>query len=196
MVALRMVESDEHLVDRSLRGEREAFDRLVERYQSAVYHFALRFCGHPDDARELAQDIFVRAYLKLNTFQPGRPFRPWLYRVAGSVCLNHRARRRPETVPLEPVEQPGWEPPGPAPNPADEAAKSDLRRRLFEAVRQLPVAYRTVLLLRHLEGLDYRDIAACLKLPLGTVKTHLHRARQMLRERLGPEFGSPFGDPS
>jgi len=170
MVALRMVESDEHLVDRSLRGEREAFDQLVARYQSPVYHFALRFCGHPEDARELAQDIFVRAYLKLSTFQPGKPFRPWLYRVAGSVCLNHRARRRPVTVPLEPVEQPGGEPAGPGPDPAALAAAGALRQQLYEAVRQLPASYRAVMLLRHLDGLDYREIADSLKLPLGTLR--------------------------
>lgn len=191
-----MAESDELLVDRSLRGEREAFDQLVARYQSSVYHFALRFCGHPDDARELAQDIFVRAWLKLSTFQPGKPFRPWLYRVAGSVCLNQRARPRLVTVPLEPADQPGTEPAGPAPDPAELAASGDQRRQLFEAVGQLPVAYRTVMLLRHLEGLDYREIAVSLSLPLGTVKTHLHRARTMLRERLGPEFGQSAGDPS
>jgi RNA polymerase sigma-70 factor (ECF subfamily) len=189
-----MAESDERLVDRSLRGEREAFDQLVARYQSSVYHFALRFCGHPDDARELAQEILVRAWLKLSTFQPGRPFRPWLYRVAGSVCLNHRAKPRPVTVPLEPVAQPGHEPAGPAPDPSALAAAADQRRRLFEAVRHLPPAYRTVMLLRHLEGLDYREIAAALNLPLGTVKTHLHRARTMLRARLGPEFGQATGE--
>jgi RNA polymerase sigma-70 factor, ECF subfamily len=192
MVALHMVESDEQLVDRSLRGEREAFDQLVQRYQAPVYHFALRFCGHPDDARELAQDIFVRVWQKLSTFRPGLPFRPWLYRVAGSVCLNHAARRRPATVSLaQDGDTPGPEPAALEPDPAELAATADLRRQLYEAVAQLPASYRAVILLRHLEGLDYRQIAASLELPLGTVKTQLHRARHLLRERLGPQFGAP-----
>ena len=197
MVALHMVESDEQLVDRSLRGERAAFDQLVARYQAPVYHFALRFCGHPDDARELAQDIFVRAWMKLSTFRPGLPFRPWLYRVAGSVCLNQSAKRRLTTVPLDPpAEAAAPEPASTAEDPADLAAAGELRQRLHEAVAQLPATYRAVMLLRHLEGLDYREIATSLKLPLGTVKTHLHRARNLLRERLGPDFGTLSGDGS
>ena len=191
-----MTLSDEALVARARNGDRAAFDELVERYQSLVYHFCLRYCGQPDDARERAQDTFVRVWLKLGTFQTHRPLRPWLYKVAAGVCLNAAARRRP-VLSLDTAESDDRTP-EPASRPADDPARVAEARQMQAAVHramlELPPAYRVVMILRHVEHLDYRDIATALELPLGTVKTHLFRARQQLRQRLGELLPASWGD--
>lgn len=182
-----MAATDEVLLAQAARGERAAFDQLVVRHQSAIYHFALRFCGHREDARELAQEIFVRVYLKLSTFRPGASFRPWLYRIATNHCLNAAARRRPVVRSLSPEgeDEPAIDPPGdPRDDPARQVPARLAAATVHQAIVTLPPAYRAVMILRHLEALDYQEIATVLDLPLGTVKTHLHRARQQLQARL------------
>ncbi|NUQ01829.1 MAG: sigma-70 family RNA polymerase sigma factor [Armatimonadetes bacterium] len=181
MTALPMAVTDELLAARAQRGERAAFDDLVGRHQAMVYHLALRFCGEREAARELAQEAFVRAWRHLGGYDSSRPFKAWLYRVATNTCLSAAAVRRPTVSGELEVE--------PASGPLSDPARLTEGRMLAEAVHRalldLPPAYRAAMLLRHVEGLDYRDIAEALGQPLGTVKTHLHRARELLRVRLG-----------
>ncbi|MCC7491661.1 MAG: sigma-70 family RNA polymerase sigma factor [Fimbriimonadaceae bacterium] len=182
-----MVESDDALVARAQRGDRTAFDDLVARYQGAVGQVALRYCGDREEARELAQEAFVRAWLKLHTFQLGRPLRPWLLKVTAGVCLNWAGRPRLSTRSLQSAHEsePELDPAAPASGePARLVEAAALHQAVKAALLELPPAYRTVMLLRHVEGLEYQDIAAATGQPLGTVKTHLHRARGQLRERL------------
>lgn len=182
-----MTATEAALVARAQRGDRTAYDRLIDAYQRPIYHLALRYCGHEEDARELAQETFIRAWLKLGTFRLGAPFRPWLYQVATRVCLNHVERRPPPTRSLEP-RQPDERPFDPPADPAEEPGRQVPARLLAEQVRaavaELPPAYRLVMLLYHVEQMTYPEIAAACGLPLGTVKTHLHRARGRLREQL------------
>jgi RNA polymerase sigma-70 factor (ECF subfamily) len=179
--------SDAAVIQRCRRGEVELFSILVERYQDRIYNLSLRLLENPDDALDAAQETFVRAYASLAQFEPERPFAPWLLRIATNTCFGQLRKRRPGTLSLDAMEE----------READAALASDEtadpQQQVERAVRDeeiqcavlaLPEPYRTVVLLRYMEELPYEAIAAALQMPLGTVKTTLHRARQRLRTAL------------
>lgn len=184
--------SDEQLAQRALAGEEAAFDELVRRHQSRVYHLAYVMCRDRDLADDWAQEAFVRAFEQLRHFDSTRPFTPWLLKVATNVCLNQVRRGSLTTVSLEATDNPEDEPR----QIADEALTPPMRleqRELTECVQaalaELPEKYRVVMVLRHLEDLEYDEIAAATGLPLGTVKTFLHRGRERLRHLLAIRLG-------
>ena len=170
-------ETDEALAERALT-EPQAFNQLVVRYQDRLYGLAYRMTGQSSDARDLAQDAFVRAFRHLGTFQPGRRFAPWLYRIAVNLCLDYR-QRRPPTVSLGDQELPQREL-----SPEARVIQREEQQRVQRAILALPPKYRAVIVLRHLEDLTYEEIAATLGLPINTVRTHLFRAREALRKAL------------
>ncbi len=171
------------------RGDPAAFGRLGAQHEGSVYGLCLRLLGHAEEARDAAQEAFVRAYERRAGYDPGLPFRPWLLRIARNHCfdLRRRAASRPESGPL----------PAGALEPADAAQGADDRiahaprqARLAAAIARLPEEQREALLMFHQEQLSYREIAAVLDAPLGTVMTWLHRARAKLKSELGGEAGS------
>jgi RNA polymerase sigma-70 factor, ECF subfamily len=179
--------SDAAVIQRCRRGEVELFSILVERYQDRLYNLSLRLLDNPDDALDAAQETFVRAYAALTQFEADRPFAPWLVRIATNVCFGLLRKRRPGIVSLDAMEEREAD----ATLAADDAA--DPQRQVERALRDeevqcavlaLPEPYRTVVLLRYMEEMPYETIAAALEMPLGTVKTCLHRARQRLRAAL------------
>ena len=178
-----MALTDEALAERCLAGNRRAFDELVQRYHRRVYGLCRRMLGEDEEAADVAQEVFVRAYRHLDQFDPSRRFKPWLMTIATNLSVNRLKGRRPEAESLDQRagdEQRG--PPGGGPAQAVEAG--EFRERLETAIRELPDQYRIVALLRYGEGLAYEEIAAATRLPLGTVKTHLFRAKHRLREKL------------
>lgn len=175
--AVAIDETDEGLVARALI-QPEAFNQLVVRYQHRIYGLAYRMTGSPSDAHDLAQDTFMRAFRHLSTFQQGRPFAPWLYRIAINLCLDHRQRQAP-TISLDDYDLPHQEP-----SPEVRAIQREARQRVHKAILSLSPKYRAVIILRHLEDLSYEEIATALDLPLNTVRTHLFRAREALRKAL------------
>jgi RNA polymerase sigma-70 factor, ECF subfamily len=177
---------DGDLARASRRGDRDAFGRLVARHERAVYGLCLRLLGQREEARDAAQEAFVRAYESLGSYDPTLAFRPWLLRIARNRCLDLRRRAavRPATASLEEV----------AAAADREAVAADERlvraegqERLQAAIARLPDDQREALLLFHHDQLSYREIAVVLEAPLGTVMTWLHRARRRLREDLGGE---------
>ncbi len=170
-------------------GDTSAFTVLMTRYRSRVLALARRMLGPgaAEDAEDAAQDAFVAAYEKRATFRPGEPFRPWLYRIAINRCLDKlRARaRRPRMHALDDVAEPSS---SDSENPLQSVLHDEWEARLQEAVQLLEPRYRAVFLLRHLDDLSYEDIARATDLPLGTVKTHLFRAREKLRRALEGYF--------
>lgn len=177
-----MSDSDEReLVERAQRGETAAFGELVRAHQTSVFNVCLRLMGERAEAEDAAQEAFIRAFGRLSTFQPERPFGPWMRRVAANLCLNQLDARR-EAVPLD--------------EERDEAAEltpeaSRMQTEQSQAVRtaliSLPAHYRAVVELRHFQELSYDEIAAELNLPLSDVKSHLFRARKLLAEKLQRE---------
>jgi RNA polymerase sigma-70 factor (ECF subfamily) len=169
---------DQTLVTEALAGRGEAFGTLVERYDRAVYHLAYRTLRDSEEARDVAQEAFFKAYRSLRTFRPGAKFSTWIFSIAYHACcdrLNRRKRYSNEELP---------ERADPGAGPEQQAIAGDEARRLRAAIAQLPEKYRTVITLYHLQGSQYDEIAQVLEIPIGTVKTHLFRAKEQLRRML------------
>jgi RNA polymerase sigma-70 factor (ECF subfamily) len=167
------------------QGDQSAFAQLVERHQRGVANFAYCLLGDWEAALDIAQEAFVQAYSSLGRYDPARPFKPWLYRIALNLCYGHlrRAGRHP-TVALDESELELGAEGEEAGDPVRRAEQQELIRAVEGSLGMLPERYRAVLLLRHMEEMSYTQIAETLGKPLGTVKTDLHRARDLLRTAL------------
>ncbi len=174
--------SDEQaLVRRAKAGDSAAFDGLVRLHSRTVYQLAYRFCWDHDDADDITQETFVRAYEHLRTFRDGHPFSPWLRRIAVNCCLRFRKRSsRDEATSLDSASRDA------APALADTLASQD---RVHEELRGLPTRQRAAIVLFEMEGLSVAETAQAMGCTSGTVKRHLHRARNALRERLADLIG-------
>ncbi len=167
---------DAALVRRCLGGDTQAFNTIVERYQRVLFTVAVRFLGDRDAAADAAQNAFVRAFEKLDTFDPARRFFSWIYRIVINECLNTRRGARssepiPETLTA-----------GADPFELFEAAER--RRRVQRAIAALSPEYREVIILRHFTGLSYGEIADALGVASNVVKSRLYTARQRLSQTL------------
>jgi len=177
---MRDVEAASHdrdAIARCLRGDREAFGELVERHQGTVYNIAYRMTGSREDAEDLAQDAFLRAYSALGEFRGESSFRTWVCQIAIRLCIDHLRSRKETSELKEDLD---------AARGADWSSDLMNREVVAEAILSLPPHYRAAVVLRHLEHRPYQEIARMLGLPLPTVKTHIRRARARLRERLAP----------
>ena len=167
-----------------------SFERLVLAYQDRIYAFALRLTGSPRDAEEIAQDAFVRAYRALATYPAERIHglapRPWLYRIALNVARNRGRGRRLSLVPLDPALANGQAAPvaNEAERPEAALERAERGEELGALVARLPERYRAALVLRHVQGLGYGEVAAVLGQPIGTVKANVHRGLRLLRAAL------------
>ena len=168
------------LARRARRGEAGAFDQLVERFHRPVYRCCWRLL-RSSEAEDLAQDAFVRAFVHFERFDPERPVLPWLIAIARRLCLDLLRRRKVmantvmANVETMPVSGP------PAPSPEAEASLREQLGRLERALDDLDDGPREAIVLFHIEGMSYRDIAAALEVPMGTVMTWLHRGRSQLK---------------
>ena len=164
-------QDDSGAVNRCLAGDTAAFELLVARYQRPLYSVASRMLGCREDARDATQNAFLKAYERLDSYDPSFRFFSWLYRILMNECLNVIRARRPEEPAAAPRAQPG---------PLDLLEAEERRRRVRSALRALPADYQDVLVLRHFAELSYDDIAATLGIPARTVKSRLFTARQKL----------------
>jgi len=169
---------DGALVAAALDGRPEAFGTLVERYDRAVFTLCLRTMRDPEEARDCTQEAFFKAFRSLRTFKPQAKFSTWIFSIAYHACCDRLGRRKK----LSGDEPPEWA--DPSPGPAAIAERNDESKALHAAIVALPEKYRTVITLYHLQGRQYEEIARVLDLPIGTVKTHLFRAKELLRKRL------------
>jgi RNA polymerase sigma-70 factor (ECF subfamily) len=177
--------SDRDLALSAARGDADAFGELVRRYQTPVFNVCYRLMGERAEAEDMAQEAFLRAYERLGSYDAGRPFGPWVRRVAANVCLNRLARARPALVAFEDE----WDEPPAPPRHNPEAARQEAEagEALRAAIQSLPPQYRAVIELRHFQELSYEEIAAALDVPLNTAKSYLFRARKLLAQRLGQD---------
>lgn len=160
-----------------------SWEEIAERYGSVIYTMAFRLTGDRDEARDLAQDVFVRVYRNLDRYQPGT-FEGWLYRITKNLFLD-RVRRR-KRVRLEPLPEEEWRQPSDlAPGPAERIETGMLRGDLEQALSELPPLFRTAVVLCDVQGLSYEEVAEATGWPLGTVRSRIHRGRRLLRRRLG-----------
>ena len=182
-----MSDDDAELVLQCRAGNREAFTVLVLRHQKTVYNVALRVLGHPEDARDATQSVFLKVFEHLDSFDPRHRFFSWVYRIALNEAINRRSRRQ------QPTELTGEEP-DQVPGPEAVVAGEQTGKALEGALQRLVAEQREVVVLRHVAELSYEEMAEVLQVPEKTVKSRLHSARMRLRELLADEHG-PVGAP-
>jgi RNA polymerase sigma-70 factor (ECF subfamily) len=180
-------EKDERLAALAAGGDRDAFDALVTRHRQAVYRLCWSAAGNAADADDAAQETFVRVYRSLPSYDPARPFGPWLRKIAWNCGLSVR-RDGNAGVPRV-AEGDAPEAVDPAPGPEEAAAGNEERRRVADAMAGLPAELRMVMVLRAVEGLSYAEIALAAGIPAGTVMSRLSRARTRLLAALGARSG-------
>ncbi len=180
--------ADQELIDRCLTGRREAFGLLVERYQHRLYHGLLHVLGSAEDAQDVAQDAFVNAFEKLASFKGQAAFYSWLFRIALNAAVSAKRKTRRMSVSVEARrEASGLEPTdeNPSNEPSHAMHVSDRQRLVQQALGELSEEFRTALVLKEMDGMSYEEIASIVDVPLGTVRSRIHRARLELRAKLG-----------
>jgi RNA polymerase sigma-70 factor (ECF subfamily) len=172
-----MTDFDERtLIERCRTGDDIAFGELVERYKNLVYGMVWRLATDRSQTDDLAQEVFLKVHRGLPYFRGEARLSTWIFRIVSNVCNEARSRRTVEVASRRPIAEPGR---------ADNAfADFELRERLDKAIAQLPEQYRVLIAAHYIDGVQYEALAEALNIPIGTVKTHLHRAKRRLRELL------------
>jgi len=183
-----MKEPDPHLLERCRQGDTEAFARLVVEQQDYVYTLARRVLRDPEEAADLTQEVFLRVWQGLPSFRGESRFATWLYRIVANCCLNRLRGLKRERTTVSLDEQALGNLPAHGTDPHAEAWQRERQALLWNAVEQLPAGYRLVVALFYQQGLSCAEIAEAMGVPVGTVKTHLHRARLNLAKVL-PQGG-------
>ena len=183
-------ESDEELVRRAQRDDDRAFGELVRRYESKVYSLALKMLRNPEDAEDVLQDTFLRAYRGIKSFQGHSTFSTWIYRITANSALMRLRKRQLPTVSIDdadereaPINIADW-----APGPVEQMLNQETQSAMAEAIESLPAEFRQVFVLRDLEELSNAEVAEILDLSVAAVKSRLHRARLKIRNRLAAHF--------
>lgn len=182
------------LVAQARRGDPGAFEQLALLYKDRLYNYILRMIGDPTEAEDLAQEVFLRAFLGLPRFRGAAAFSTWLYRIASNLCVDAlRRRRRDERrtynldAPMEAEDRElARDFPDSSPTPEQALAHTELRRNVEEAIESLSPKLREVVILFDVMGVPYEEVSQIVGCPLGTVKSRLFNARMQLREMLRP----------
>jgi RNA polymerase sigma-70 factor, ECF subfamily len=178
------VNDDAQLIDQTLAGQAAAFGQLVQKHQDRLFNTVAHLVGNTEDAKDIVQDVFVQAFVKLESFQRSSSFYTWLYRIAFNMSMSSRRKIRP-TASVEYTKQTsGVEPIDPLDGPAEQAERHERCQQVQQAIAELSEEHRAILVLREIEGFCYESIAEILDLPVGTVRSRLHRARLQCREQL------------
>jgi len=171
-------------IKQSLKGDQVAFGQLMYRYSGAVYNLSYRMLGDAQDAEDAAQEIFLRVYTRLDSFDQARRFSTWLLSIASNYCIDRLRRRRWHWVTLDDA---AFQVPSTLPGPERTALQHEKQQTVQRALQRLPEHYRLVTILRYWNDMSYDEIAQVTGLTESTIKTRLHRARHMLADALGPE---------
>jgi len=185
------VENEDYkLIKLCLRGKKEAFAKLVDKYNRRVYNLAYRLTSNPEKAKDISQEAFIKIYRSLERYDPAYKFSSWLLKTVSNLCIDYHRSRQTATASLERIIESG----------AESAILSDanlkastedvieekleqleLRAVIQEGIELLPMDYKSVLVLRHIQSLSYKEIAHILNLPMGTIKARIFRARKLLK---------------
>lgn len=194
-------EQEREIIDRVLSGDTEAFEALVLEHQNKVYSLALRMVGNEEDARDMAQESFIRAFSSLTGFRGDSKFSVWLYRLTSNICIDFlRSRAKKRTVSMTWTDDEGddageLEIPDERFSPEEQFDRTSIRESVQRGLDSLSPQYREILVLREINGLSYEEIGRVLGIEEGTVKSRIFRARKklcdfLLREGNIPEFGA------
>ena len=172
-----------------LKGDQNAFAEIVELYQDKLYRVCFRMLGNKHEAEDIAQEAFVRAFINIHTFDTNRKFSTWLYRIGTNLCIDRIRKKKPDyyldaevsgTEGLNMYSQIAVS----EELPEEEVMKMEMQDRVQYEISRLPDKYRAVIVLKYMEDLPLQEISEILEMPLGTVKTRIHRGREALRKQL------------
>lgn len=195
---------DKILVEKSKKGDFIAFEELVRRYEKKIYNLAYRIMGNREDAKDVLQETFLQVFRKISSFEGKADFSTWLYRIAVNACLMRK--RKGKNVKIDSLDVPilteeedeikrevsyDW-----SDNPLATLENTELKRTLHTAIDSLPVDYRTIFILRDIDGLSNEEAARIAKISIPAVKSRLHRARLFLRDKLSGYFKEHGGQAS
>lgn len=179
-----MNRDDAQLIDQSLSGDSAAFGQLVRKYQDRLYNTLVHLMGRREEAEDVVQEAFVQAYVKLESFKGHSAFYTWLYRIAFNTAISHQRKKKVEVSVDQSREQSGTEPIDTGDAPDERMEREERVGLVRRALDALSDQHRAILVLREMEGCCYETIAEVLELPIGTVRSRLHRARLQLRDEL------------
>ncbi|MBX3102959.1 MAG: sigma-70 family RNA polymerase sigma factor [Bacteroidetes bacterium] len=181
---------DRALIDAAVQGDERAFERLLGKYQKSVYYLIFKMIRNPEDAEDLTQETFAKAFSNLQSFDSKFAFSTWLFKIATNSSIDFIRRRKMQTLSIN-APAGGEDNPNPVLQlkdgnliPDESLLKKQRKEYLSLAIEQLPARYRQLVALRYFEELSYEEVSAQLQIPLGTVKAQLHRARELLSHAL------------
>lgn len=176
-------------INQVLKGDQNAFGEIIEIYKDKVFQICFRMIGNRHEAEDIAQEAFIRAYVNINSFNINLKFSTWLYRIATNLCIDRIRKKKPDyyldaeiagTEGLTMYSQIDSK----TPLPEDDIESLELQETIQREISKLPEKYRSVIILKYIEELSLNEISEILDLPLGTVKTRIHRGREALRKQL------------
>lgn len=172
------------LIKRARDGDEEAFGAIINLYRKRVLAYCYKMIG--SGAEDIAQEIFIKFYLALDRFDSSRPVEPFLFRIAHNHCVDVLKKKTIRTIPfiINDEYKHELQVRDERPNPEEMAQKAELRNAVNHALSTIPVLYRSPLIMWHVEGISYEEIAEILELPMGTVKARIHRGRKILQQKL------------
>jgi len=183
--------TDEELVQKAQQDDERAFGKLVERYETKVYSLAMKMLRNPEDAEDVLQDTFLRAYRGIKSFQGNSTFSTWIYRITANSALMRLRKKQLPTVSIDdaderetPINIADW-----SPGPVEQLLTQETQKAMGEAIDALPPEFKQVFILRDVEELSNAEVAEILDLSVAAVKSRLHRARLKVRNRLALYFG-------
>ncbi len=177
------MENEREIVVRWKRGDKKAFEEIVRYYKTEAFLIAFGFVGDREDARDLSQDAFIKAYQARDRFDTERPFYPWFYRILKNHCLNFLKRQVKGHEPLYYDDHPGKERfTASTPTPLESLERTERHQILRSAINSLSLEHKEVIILKNFKGYSYAEIADILEVPIGTVMSRLYYARKMLKE--------------
>jgi RNA polymerase sigma factor (sigma-70 family) len=182
-------EADSILIKRALAGDQKAFQKLRLKYYNAIFKLINRMIRNREEVEDLTQEAFIKAFTSLKRFDNQYSFSTWLYKIATNNSIDHIRKKKLQTFSInKPIQSEesdySFELPDTNLEPDQELIASQRKKMLDEAMNALPAKYRQVILMRHVDEKDYQEIAKTLKLPLGTIKAHIFRARELLYKQL------------
>lgn len=167
-------------ISRALQGDREAFTKIVEAYQRPIFNLCYRMLGDAREAEDAAQEVFIRAYLKLNSYRPERKFSSWLFSIASHYCIDRLRKRRIRFVSWEELPPWRWLPADDAPQPEEAMLTMEATRELHALLDTLAPDYRAAVILKYWHNMPYEEIAQTMNTTVSAIKSKLFRARKMM----------------
>ena len=171
--------SERELIELVKKGSREAYQEIVSRYMKKAYYIALSYVHNHQDALDISQESFIKAFRKIKSFSIQKPFFPWFYKLMKNLCLDHlRRRSRAKEIPLEGI-----------PVLEKESEDREMREILWRGIERLPFEQREIVILRYFQQLSYSEIAEMTEKPIGTVMSSLYYAKKRLKKTIGKYLG-------